>query len=45
METPLKVVSEYQNRMLVWQYLAANLKKNTFENVRKMWKWVFEAKF
>ena len=44
METPLKVVSEYPNHMLVWQYVAAN-KKNTFENVRKMWKGVLEATF
>ena len=28
METPVKVVSEYQNHMLVLQYLAANLVTN-----------------
>ena len=45
METPLKVVSEYQNRMLLFAIFDCQFKKNTFETVRKMWKSVFEATF
>ena len=35
METPLKVVSEYQNHMLVLQYLAANFLKTRLKMYEK----------